>query len=227
MSLEAGVFPSGRPNVAIAQTTLTTVNQALIVNTDGVESIDFNVLGTNAGGVITFQRTSDGVTWYPTKAKPAGASGSQMSSTATGVGSYNVNVGGSRQVQAILTTAGSGSFNVAATGTIASRHSGVTQDNPNDLRAHTSPDNLTPMGYQQIALSTTSVSTLTVPAGARIAVIQAEGGTVRWRDDGTAPTASVGMILSQNSELDYDGSLSSIQLIAVVAGALADVSYYA
>lgn len=88
-----------------------------------------------------------------------------------------------------------------------------------------------PLGYQQIAVLTSS-SALTVPGAAtgvtpaRIAVIQCEGQPVRWRDDGTAPTASVGMRLLVGQELRYDGDLNSIRFIEEAASAKLNVSYY-
>lgn len=90
------------------------------------------------------------------------------------------------------------------------------------------------LGYQQITDLSSAVG-LTVPAvdeaGNKMmptrAFIVAEGNNVRWRDDGTAPTASVGMILIQNNVLSYDGDLNSIKFIQVSAGAKLNVSYYA
>ena len=90
------------------------------------------------------------------------------------------------------------------------------------------------LGYQQITDLSSAVS-LTVPAvdeaGNKMmptrAFIVAEGNNIRWRDDGTAPTASVGMILIQNNVLSYDGDLNSIKFIQVSAGAKLNVSYYA
>ena len=75
------------------------------------------------------------------------------------------------------------------------------------------------------ALSPSTV--LTVPSGATIAVVQAEGADVRWRDDGTAPTATVGMLLPAGAELRYTGALAALRLIQASAGATVNVSYYA
>ena len=90
------------------------------------------------------------------------------------------------------------------------------------------------LGYQQITDLSSAVS-LTVPtvdvAGNKQqptrAFIVAEGNDIRWRDDGTAPTASVGMILIRNNVLSYDGDLSKIQFIQTGASAKLNVSYYA
>lgn len=90
-----------------------------------------------------------------------------------------------------------------------------------------------PMGFQQIT-ATGVAQTLTVPtvtSGAQTvaacyALIQASGGSVNWRDDGTAPTATIGMTIPAGAELAYNGNLKAIQLIAT-AGTLINVSYYA
>lgn len=84
---------------------------------------------------------------------------------------------------------------------------------------------LKPMGYQQVTgLST--VKSLTVPKGARIAIIQGETQSVRWRDDGTNPTGTVGMLLVDAEELLYTGDLHSIRFIEAAASAKLNVSYY-
>lgn len=84
-----------------------------------------------------------------------------------------------------------------------------------------------PLGFQQLtAVQLASAQPLTVPNGAILAVIQAATGAVAWRDDGTAPTASVGMAIAAGAELQYNGDLSAIQLILATAGAIANISYY-
>ena len=90
------------------------------------------------------------------------------------------------------------------------------------------------MGYQQIT-SLSSASKLTVPqltkAGNKLmptfALIVCEGQAVRWRDDGTAPTSSVGMPLAVGVPLQYDGDLNNIQFIEQTGGAKLNISYYA
>ena len=90
------------------------------------------------------------------------------------------------------------------------------------------------LGYQQItALS--SATSLTVPtvdvngvsARPSIAIIVAETQAVRWRDDGVAPTATVGMPLAVGVTLQYDGDLTKIQFFEQTASAKLNVSYYA
>ena len=82
------------------------------------------------------------------------------------------------------------------------------------------------LGYQQIT-SLSSSTALTVPAGATLALIVPEAQNVRWRDDGVAPTASVGMLVPANSSMSYDGDLKAIRFIAATSGAILNVSYYA
>ena len=91
-----------------------------------------------------------------------------------------------------------------------------------------------PMGYQQIAAFST-VQSLTVPTvtlnGATIyptmALIRCETNNVRWRDDGTAPTASVGqLILPADEYIMYVGPLGALQFIPVTGSATLDVTYY-
>jgi hypothetical protein len=89
------------------------------------------------------------------------------------------------------------------------------------------------MGYQQIT-SLSTATKLTVPprdiggliGSPRIAIITPETQNVRWRDDGVAPTASIGMPLAAGVTLQYDGDLSQIQFIEQTAGAKLNISYY-
>jgi hypothetical protein len=92
----------------------------------------------------------------------------------------------------------------------------------------------TRLGYQQIA-TLTSATALTVPltdvnglsCRPTIALITPETQGVRWRDDGTAPSASVGMPLAAGVTLQYDGDLTQIQFIEQTASAKLNISYYA
>ena len=89
------------------------------------------------------------------------------------------------------------------------------------------------LGYQQITPNTATA--LTVPATDKngnkqqptFALIIAESKDVRWRDDGTDPTASVGMPLAVGVPLQYDGDLTRIKFIETAASAKINISYYA
>jgi len=82
------------------------------------------------------------------------------------------------------------------------------------------------LGYQQIT-SLSAATALTVPTGATMALIVPETQAVRWRDDGTDPTASVGMPVAVGESLNYDGDLKRIRFIQQTASATINVSYYA
>lgn len=89
------------------------------------------------------------------------------------------------------------------------------------------------LGYQQIT-SLSSSTGLTLPATdpnglnctPAFALIIAETQGVRWRDDGVAPTTTVGMPLAVGIPLQYDGDLSKIRFIEQTAGAKLNISYY-
>ena len=85
-------------------------------------------------------------------------------------------------------------------------------------------------GFQQIT-SLSAAAGLTVPTGGDgltpiRAVIHCEAQAVRWRDDGTAPSATVGMRLQVGQELDYDADLTKIKFIEEAASAKLNVTYY-
>lgn len=90
------------------------------------------------------------------------------------------------------------------------------------------------IGYQQIT-SLGAPTGLTVPerdkSGLRqmptIALITPLTGNVRWRDDGSNPTASVGMPLAAGVTLQYDGNLKAIKFIDNGGTAELNISYYA
>jgi hypothetical protein len=90
------------------------------------------------------------------------------------------------------------------------------------------------IGYQQIT-SLTAAASLTVPqrdlSGLNqrptFALITPLTGNVRWRDDGVAPTATVGMPLAAGVTLQYDGDLTRIRFIDNGGTAELNISYYA
>lgn len=85
--------------------------------------------------------------------------------------------------------------------------------------------NYTSLGYQQIAVTT--AQSLTVPEKCAYIVIIPEAQAIRWRDDGTDPTAAIGYPLAVGQEIRYD-SRSSLKFRAIgqVAGAIINVTYY-
>lgn len=89
---------------------------------------------------------------------------------------------------------------------------------------------MVPISYQQITATTlASATSLTLPTSytATAAMFCVETAAVRWRDDGTAPTASVGMIAPAGQACWlYTGNLSAIQFIAATGSPVLDVTYY-
>lgn len=82
------------------------------------------------------------------------------------------------------------------------------------------------LGYQQIT-SLSSATALTVPAGTAVVVMKPAAQAVRFRDDGTNPTGSVGYPLAVGSEFVYEGgSPGAIRVIESAASATLDVLYY-
>jgi hypothetical protein len=82
-----------------------------------------------------------------------------------------------------------------------------------------------PLGYQQITALTASQALPTIPSGAVTAIVTPRA-PVRWRDDGTAPTASTGMYLAADQPLTYQGNLGALRLIAVTGSVEVNIAYY-
>ena len=83
----------------------------------------------------------------------------------------------------------------------------------------------TPLGFQQLT-GLSAAKGLTVPPGATFALVSPETQAVRWRDDGTAPTATVGMPLAVNLPPVPLANLAALQFIEQTASAVLNVSYY-
>ena len=84
-------------------------------------------------------------------------------------------------------------------------------------------------GYLQITVTTLQTPTIPTKCGPNpsLVVIKAEAQAVRYRDDGTAPTASVGMpVAVADAPIYYEGSIPSLQFIAQTAGGVVDLLYY-
>lgn len=97
------------------------------------------------------------------------------------------------------------------------------------LLALTSPAFGASLGYQQsTSLSTSSAINLpSAPSNAGSALVSAESSAVRWRDDGTDPTSSVGNPVPAGSALCYGNEIAKFRVIGQTSGATIDVTYYA
>src|SRR5262245_10571194 len=58
------------------------------------------------------------------------------------------------------------------------------------------------------------------------ALIQCDTQDVRWTDDGTTPTSTVGMLLPKGTILEYEGALEKLKFIEAAASASLSVAYY-
>jgi hypothetical protein len=86
---------------------------------------------------------------------------------------------------------------------------------------------LTPAGYQQITDLSSAEALPSLPStGVVLVLVQAESQDIRWRDDGTDPTASVGMVIEAGQTLAYTGNPAVLKLIEAAASAKANISYY-
>ena len=66
-----------------------------------------------------------------------------------------------------------------------------------------------------------------IPTGATYALMQAETQSIRWRDDGVAPTSSIGMLLASGISVWLRSlDLSAVQIIRTVAGGITNISFY-
>jgi len=84
------------------------------------------------------------------------------------------------------------------------------------------------IGYATLAVSSSAVNLVdnaspTLPARANRMFITCETQAVRWRADGTAPTATEGHVLAANDSISFTGIiyrqlLEKIQFIATAAG---------
>lgn len=93
-----------------------------------------------------------------------------------------------------------------------------------------------PLGYAQAAAGSFDTAHLlsalvTLPdlAKIKLILITPEAQAVRWRDDGTDPTASVGYPLGIGQTLEYTGNqagLAKLKFIAQSAGAILNCEFY-
>jgi len=89
---------------------------------------------------------------------------------------------------------------------------------------------LVALGYCQITSLGSAVTLAgggcTVPSNATAVYVEAETQAVRYRDDGVAPTAGVGMPIAQNGTLFYAGNIAALQFIQQTASAKLNVLFY-
>lgn len=102
----------------------------------------------------------------------------------------------------------------------------MSQVDSKERREYMVDGKLVPCGYIQLTSLSSASRLNSIPVGARVAILQAVTQNVRWRDDGTAPTDSVGMQLAAGRDMFYTGDLQAIQFIEEAASAEVNVNYY-
>lgn len=81
--------------------------------------------------------------------------------------------------------------------------------------------------YEKITTLTAAVG-LTLPSGPSVnyVLIEVEGQDVRYKGDGTDPTAALGGLMKANTQYEYEGNLGALKFIEVTAGAILNVTYF-
>jgi hypothetical protein len=161
------------------------------------------------------------------RAAPLGYQQLTLSSTATGLtlpyGSQQASGSACNLLGKTLTVGGTvtGTFAVGQTvvGTgIPANTTIVGQGGPGSNTWQLSAACTTETGEAVTAYQTLNVN---------FAEIRVSTANANWRDDGTAPTASVGMpMLSTDPLFEYAGALQNIQFIAQTGSPVLNVSYY-
>ena len=86
------------------------------------------------------------------------------------------------------------------------------------------------LGYQQsTSISTSSAINLpSVPSGSVGSfLLSVETSGIRWRDDGTDPTSSVGQPVALGQAFCYGNDPHTVRVIGQTVGATINVTYYA
>lgn len=98
---------------------------------------------------------------------------------------------------------------------------------------HTQGTRNTPLGFCALSSlgAATSLSSCSggIPAGTSYAVICAYTQNVNWRDDGVAPTASVGtggQQIQSNNCIPYNGNFTAFQAIQQNSSAILGITFY-
>ena len=81
-----------------------------------------------------------------------------------------------------------------------------------------------PVGYRKIT-SLSSAKGVLIGEG-RVALIQAINQNIRYRDDGSDPTSSTGMVLFAGQSIWYTGDLRALRFIEETAGAEVNILAY-
>ena len=83
------------------------------------------------------------------------------------------------------------------------------------------------LGHQQITSLSAAVGFTSIPAGTEVVLVQPQTQNVRYRDDGTSPTASVGIVLVALTVYEFSvAQFSSMKFIETAASAALNCAFY-
>lgn len=75
---------------------------------------------------------------------------------------------------------------------------------------------LAALGYEQLTVAGASIGLASIPGTAQFALITIETAAIRYRDDGVAPTAAVGMPMVAQQSLFYNGGQSGLSALRFI-----------
>ena len=100
-------------------------------------------------------------------------------------------------------------------------------------QAQMSGQRIVPLGYCQLATLSSAIglsscnSNVGIPSDATCVLMAAETAAIVFRDDGTSPTATVGLKIQPALQpWLYCGTLSALQFIAAAGSPVLDVLFY-
>lgn len=107
-------------------------------------------------------------------------------------------------------------------------------ENPAIAAPQTTQAPYIPAGYCQLSVTVaaqTSTCSGGIPQRAIYALICNEGAAARWRDDGVAPTTTVGLPLASGSAtapvcFNYYGTFATLQWVAQSGTTILNISFY-
>ena len=207
---EPGVWDTSVWKAGVWDETPTDVTAPVLSSPTGTETG-----ATTASGTVTTDEGNGTLYFIATEnaTETAGTIKAGSSQAVTGTGSQAVSVSG---------------LTPETTYYLHYVHDDASSNESNVVNSSSFTTEVAPAGlavYEQITGLSTAKST-SVPIGyKKAAIIHCSGQAIRWRDDGVAPTANVGMHLPIGQPLVYNGNLHALQFIEVVAGATVDIKY--
>jgi hypothetical protein len=214
------------PDAASATGTITgTQTVVLSVPAGGYATFGLQVSGTWTGTIVV-KASIDCTNYYQTTVVPVttGVEAGVLSAN----GLFQGNMAGFKCIEAQGVSVATGTAHVTLVGNVGAAT--VMQDNL-PWTVVSAPYPYTALGCGQLAAFSTATLLSAVsggiPSGATQATLSVETNIVRYRDDGTAPTASVGTPLPTGGvPWPYSGPLSAIEFIPETGSATVDVCFY-